>query len=302
MELDEINLRRLSITKFLINNGEMNSTKIAPFSSMAILNFHDAIEILFDIILEEYGESAKDYGFMECFKLINEHLKEKDLSPSMLKNQLNKLKDNRVNIKHKGIFPSDLDVQSAMKTTIRLFEEFCDKFFSISYDEIDLIYLLNDSKTKEYLLNIKTTDQMEDIVKNLSISFEYLMKDFEETKSIPQRKSPYKVFKHPQLSAKNLSIKDKKLEQYIKITNENLLLLEEHVKILSLGFDFNKYAQFRLYVPNATWIPPGEFEVNLIGDENLTQTQIEFCKNFIIECALILYANDFEVPQDWGMK
>lgn len=300
---EEIRMKRLSFAKYLVSIGDLNSENVIPFSATSILNYHDAIEFLFDLILEDNGLSSNDFSFMRCFDKINEIIESSNKTPSSLRGGLEKLKDRRVNLKHKGYFPSESDIQEAKSLTLNLFNEFCYKIYSLNYGEISLIYLLNDSKTKDYLLQVNENDDMETIVSNLSIAFEYLLKDYDETKKTPLRKSQYQFLKKEQLSCKKLKIdKNNPLKKYIENTNANLKSIAENMKILALGFDFNKYAQFRLYVPKAKLVPPGEFEPELTGNESLTNNQIEFCINFIIECALKLYSVDFKVPEDWGMN
>ena len=297
----ETKMRRLSLAKYLIELGSVSSKNNLPFAVTSILNFHDAIEIILDLIIEDSGQRSK-HQFMELVNQVNEILTNNKKDTISQTGSLDKLNKKRVSLKHNGSFPSEIDIQEAQIVTLGFFEEICEKYFEINPSDINLIYLLNDSNTKEYLLKVDINDDINNIVTNLSLAFEYLIKDFEDTKKAPLMKSPYKIFKHPQPSVNKLKIEDKNLKKYVKTTNENLKLLEEHVKILSLGFDFNKYAQFRLYVPKAILVSSGEFIVATLGNENLDELQITFCINFIIECALKLYSVDFEVPENWGMK
>ena len=298
----ETKMRRLSLAKYLITLGTIASENNLPFSATSILNYHDAIEIVLDLILEDNSCRNNNLSFMGLVNKVNEILTDNKEEIISQTGSLDKLNKKRVALKHNGSFPSERDIQEARIATSGFFEEICEKYFDLDQKDINLIYLLNESNTKEFLLKVNTDDDMENIVTNLSLAFEYLIKDYEDTKVALRRKSPYKIFKHQQPRASQLKIKDKALKQYVETTNENLALLEEHVKTISFGFDFNKYAQFRLYVPKATLVSPGEFEAIPTGHENLNQNQIEFCKNFIIECALKLYSVDFEVPNDWGMR
>lgn len=299
----ETKMRRLSLAKYLITLGTIASENNLPFSATSLLNFHDAIEIILDLILEENSCRNKNLSFMGLVSKVNEILTNNEKEVISQTGSLDKLNKKRVALKHNGSFPSERDIQEAQIATSGFFEEICEKYFEIEPKEINLIYLLNDSNTKEYLLKVNSNDDMENIVSNLSIAFEYLLKDYDETKKTPLRKSPYQFLKKPQLSYKDLKIdRNNPFKKYVENTNANLKSIEENMKILALGFDFNKYAQFRLYVPKATLIFPEEFEPELRGDESLTNNQIEFCINFIIECALKLYPVDFEVPEDWGMK
>ena len=174
---EEIKLKRLSFAKYLVSIGNLNSENVIPFSSTAILNYHDAIEFLFDLILEENGLSSNDLSFMGCFDKINEIIEENNKNPSLLRGGLEKLKDKRKNLKHKGYFPSENDIEEAKSLTNNLFIELCDKIYSLKYEEINLVHLLNDSKTKEYLLQINKNDDDTNIIRNLSLAFEFLLKN-----------------------------------------------------------------------------------------------------------------------------
>ena len=298
----ETKMRRLSLAKYLIEIGSVNSKNNLPFAVTSILNFHDAIEIILDLIIEDNGYKSK-HQFMELVNQVNEILTNNKKDTISQTGSLDKLNKKRASLKHNGSFPSEIDIQEAQIVTLGFFEEICEKYFEITPCDINLIYLLNDSNTKEYLLKVNPNDNMENIVSNLSIAFEYLLKAYDETKKTTLRKSPYQFLKKEQLSCKKLKIdKNNPLKKYIENTNANLKSIEENMKILALGLDFNKYAQFRLYVPKAKLVSPGEFEPEITGNESLTNNQIEFCINFIIECALKLYSVDFKVPEDWGMN
>lgn len=47
----EDRMRRLAFAKYLIEMGSINADNVLPYSATALLNFHDALEFLFDVIL-----------------------------------------------------------------------------------------------------------------------------------------------------------------------------------------------------------------------------------------------------------
>ncbi len=108
---------------------------------------------------------------------------------------LNKLKNKRVDIKHKGSFPSPQDIDEAKYTAMNLFKDFCFKLYGLNYEDINLIDLLDDSRTKECLLGIDYEDKHVNIVADLALAFELLLKDFEESKRSPFGFSPYQFLK-----------------------------------------------------------------------------------------------------------
>lgn len=51
MVSEEDRMRRLAFAKYLIEMGSINADNVLPYSATALLNFHDALEFLFDLIL-----------------------------------------------------------------------------------------------------------------------------------------------------------------------------------------------------------------------------------------------------------
>lgn len=298
---EEIRLKRLSFAKYLISIGNLNSENIIPFSAIAILNYHDAIEFLFELILEENGISSNKYKFMECFDEINNLIEKRNKSPSLLRVSLKKLRDIRANLKHKGYFPSENDIKEVKSLTNTLFIEICEKLYSYKYDDINLVHLLNDSKTKDYLLQINKTDDDKVVIKNLSLAFEYLLKDYENNKKTIYVKSPYQFLKKRPITAHDLKLNNKDpMKKFVDELNDNLFYLEENLKILAFGINFNEYAKFRNIVPDVTWFMSGVPMVNFRGNETINENELNFCLNFIIESALRMQQFDFEIPDNMG--
>lgn len=304
MVSEEDRMRRLAFAKYLIEMGSINADNVLPYSATALLNFHDALEFLFDLILDDngiYPKPGQEFYFMTMFNKCNGVLKKKGLDESSFGASLNKLKNKRVDIKHKGSFPSPQDIDEAKYTAMNLFKDFCFKLYGLNYEDINLIDLLDDSRTKECLLGIDYEDNHVNIVADLALAFELLLKDFEESKRSPFGFSPYQFLKKDQLSSSNLGIADiKPIKNYVDRTNENLKSLNENMKILALGIDYNKYVQFKFLIPaNIYWIFGSDEPQIYVGDfEPLTKKKIEFCKNFIIETALKLQQFDFNFKID----
>ena len=55
MVSEEDRMRRLAFAKYLIEMGSINADNVLPYSATALLNFHDALEFLFDLILDDNG-------------------------------------------------------------------------------------------------------------------------------------------------------------------------------------------------------------------------------------------------------
>lgn len=55
MVSEEDRMRRLAFAKYLIEMGSINADNVLPYSATALLNFHDALEFLFNLILDDNG-------------------------------------------------------------------------------------------------------------------------------------------------------------------------------------------------------------------------------------------------------
>ena len=309
MVSEQDRMRRLAFSKYLIEIGNINADNVLPFSATALMNFHDALEFLFGLILDDNGiyprKREEEFSFMDMFNKCNTLLKKKGYEKSSLGASLNKFKNKRVDIKHKGSFPSPQDIDEAKYTTINLFNDFCLKFYQLNYEDIDLIDILDDSRTKDCLLNIKDCTENNDIIYNFALAFEYLLKDFESSKTISGGRSPYALTKERQVDASEISLDNYgPISNYIDVTNDNIAELEKNLKIFAFGINYNKYAHFKFLIPvNVHWAG-NHYEPNLefiYKPLKLNSGHIEFCKNFIIESALKLQQFDFEIPDDFAL-
>ena len=289
MVSEEDRMRRLAFAKYLIEMGSINADNVLPFSATALMNFHDALEFLFGLILDDngiYPRKGEEFSFMNMFNKCNKLLKKKGYEKPSLGASLNKLNE-------------------AKYTTINLFNDFCLKFYQLNYEDIDLIDILDDSRTKDCLLNIKDCTENNDIIYNFALAFEYLLKDFESSKTISGGRSPYALTKERQVDASEISLDNYgPISNYIDVTNDNIAELEKNLKIFAFGINYNKYAHFKFLIPvNVHWAG-NHYEPNLefiYKPLKLNSGHIEFCKNFIIESALKLQQFDFEIPDDFAL-
>jgi hypothetical protein len=68
MAIDKIeSLRRLSFIKFLFNTGVEQSSKSEPLCNVAVLSFHDSIELFLQLACEHLNINASGANFMGYF-------------------------------------------------------------------------------------------------------------------------------------------------------------------------------------------------------------------------------------------
>lgn len=57
--LDEITLQRLGLIRYLYEGAMEESRKPEPFGLIAILKFHDSVELFLDLACDKFGVAAK---------------------------------------------------------------------------------------------------------------------------------------------------------------------------------------------------------------------------------------------------
>lgn len=298
----KIIIQRLAFSKYLLQKGNLESEGPDPLSSTCVLNYHDALEFVFDLVLTDKGINNNNLSFMQYFDKINEWLKNNGKIEISMRPSLAKLKDRRVNLKHKGLFPSKIDIEESKVIANSLFEELCKKVYELDVKDISLIELINNERVKGFIkkaVEIYPLNQKESIEK-ISISFEFLLRDYEQSKRNFFGKSPFHFGKKMTfLSAFHMKLKnDKQMNKFVDAVKESIEAIQETVKILAFGFDYKKYVKFRLIIPESRWFMGGDIpKVSLPEDAKISQNDFDFCISYLIECALKLQEFDFEIEK-----
>ena len=274
-------LGRLAFSKYLIQKGNEEALKPEPLSSLSILHYHDALELSFLLVLEDKNIKPKDMSFMTQYQKINERLKEEGKDQLSLKTSLGRLKDRRVNLKHKGLFPSKTDIEESRFTANSLFEELCKNVYGLNVEDISLVELIANERVRDYVkAAVKSyPEDQKTTGENLAISFEILIKDYEKSKR----------------GEKGIPLFDLG-DIYFEQEQSRISYIERVVEILALGLDYRKYVKFKNILPKTEWgIKQGVPIAYASEDFSISQEDFDFCVSYIVECALKLQEFDFEI-------
>ena len=77
---------------------------------------------------------------------------------------------------------------------------------------------------------------------------------------------------------------------------DSIVALQGSVKILILGLDYQRYAKFRLLTPFVSKVSDGKYYIHRIQRSkgmDLTEEDIQFCIDFVIESAITLQEFEF---------
>lgn len=296
--MDPTYLQRLSFIKYLFSIGLYQSNQPEPLCGVSILSFHDSVELFLELSSEKLNIGKNSQGFMDYWDMINNKTEDRVLTQKESMKRLNKA---RVNLKHHGIIPSKLDIESFRAVTQAFFNENCPTVFEIDFDNISLIDLIKFERPKEFLKKAKevfSKDLIKESLENLALSFEYLIIDYEKSIKDKLYRSPFFFGRSMEYLRGSL---DPNYNNYgVQDLTEAIESMQKALKVLSLGIDYRKYAKFDSIVP------PVQFLGNLenrkpyitMGEKiELRKEDLEFCIDFIIESSLKLQEFDFELSK-----
>ncbi|RZB32490.1 MAG: hypothetical protein AEth_00501 [Candidatus Argoarchaeum ethanivorans] len=295
-------IKRLAFAKYLIERGNQESVNSEPLSFIALLHYHDALELSFDLVLEDKGINTKDLGFMQYFERVNGWLRNNGKNEISLKPSLVRLKNRRVNLKHGGLFPSKMDIEESKFTANNTFEEICKNVYGLNAQKISLVELIENQRVNAFIkeaINSYDSDQRKSIEK-ISFSFEFLLRDYEQSKSDLFLKSPFYFGRNMTfLNSFHMGLNHRdKLSEFVDSVKESIEAMQKAVKILAFGLDYKKYIKFRLLIPEPIWCIGNDMpKVSLGQNTKISKEDFNFCINYLVECSLKLQEFDFEISK-----
>lgn len=296
-------ISRLAKIKYLYKIGIEQSKQVNALAGFSLLAFHDSAEMFLLLVLEEKGdprpknkrsEKISFMGFWDLFE---------DLT---LKESMDKLKERRKNIKHKGLFPSASDIEESRITITQFFRENTLKQFGEDFDSISLANLIEFPNIKEYVQKAETflnENNTYECLCNTRIGFEELLSTYESDK-MEWYNSIFNVGEKigtgfEKIVPRKEINKARWFEQVTKTTNA----MRDVLKISALGIDYKKYSLFNFLTPDiivACSIDGKKiFRLESADSfENKISLKVEdcrFCIDFVIDSALKLQEFQFNI-------
>lgn len=293
----EIIVRRLAIIKYLYNLGVQQSMQVDTVAGFSILSFHDCAEMFLLLVAENKGMKGEEV-FMNYWNKIPE---------LTLKESMRILKDRRVNIKHKGLFPSKSDIEISRITMADFLNQNTKIQFDMDFSSVSISSLISYNRVKEYIDAAEeylVKNDFYNCLVNAKIAFMELLSSYESSK-----RGKYHINSIVNVGRKigneyqKLIGHDRELgEQWFRNVSETMNRIREILKITALGIDYRKYAFFEYITPetNVYWtnnsseyhsMPKDYYESRF----NLRMSDCQFCIEFVIDSALKLQEFDYDI-------
>ena len=294
----EIIIRRLANIKYLYSIGVQQSLQVESVAGFSILAFHDCAEMFLLLVAENKGDNADKLHFMDFWD------KYPDLT---LKESMRNLKDRRVSIKHKGLFPSKSDIEISRITMADFLEQNTIKQFGIDFKDISISCLISYSKVKEYIDNAEKNcnkGEFYECLVNCKIAFLELLSTYKSSKC--QYHMGHSILDigdeigrdYKKLVGTNSNYGERWFRQVTETTNK----IREILKITALGIDYKKYSYFEFITPMTMlcWSEGEPTYISMPKDSykekyNISTRECHFCIDFVIDSAIKLQGFDYDI-------
>ena len=130
---------RLAFIKHLLSTAADHAQLPEPFSSKAVLELHDSVELFLQLLVEHLGVTlSKKSDFLEYWPAIAEKLAvDLPMQPAM-----KRLNQARVSLKHSGIRPSRDEIKDFAQKTVEFFDQACRLIFDVPLEGLSAISLV----------------------------------------------------------------------------------------------------------------------------------------------------------------
>lgn len=293
MTLSADDTHRLSLIRLLLNRAEEESRAGGPFSADAINRLHDVAEMYLALAVQvHHRKIPRDFlGYWDELEPLLGR-------PLAYRAQMQKFNKVRVNLKHYGVEPADREIEAARAAVVGLLHDESPDLFGIEFDDVNLSGFVRSDEGRQLLNSAEERWQQGDpseALADISDAFGVVISDYTERKLIGHRRS---VFKNASdmtfLSPFFRKVDRGKQRDFDEAVIKSLESLDYAVTLVGLGVDMRRYGRFRATVPIVVRMANGRRRVHRRHDDEVSDEDFEFCRDFVIATAIHLAAFDYD--------
>lgn len=310
--LDANAIKRLMIIKMFYGQGVEQARLPYPLSMGAVLTFHDSVELFLnlaaDVLNVDLGVKPE---FLSYWSGLAKGPDGVNLTSRGRMDSLNKL---RVGFKHSGNLPNQLDIERSARAVEGFFEDNTPTVFGMSFTDITMVDLIVQEKAREFASKAAESRKREDYTDSIAWSceaFDWLLDDYVSRKRSGFNPSPY-TFEdswRPRTNAEHFSIPrgygqhdrqdnywKEDLQNVIRDQAKTIQLMQQGLRVMSLGIDYSKYARLARLRPHIIYT--GREALRIIHAREgvgVSDDDCRFAEDFVISTAIQLASADYEV-------
>lgn len=275
---------RLAFVRYLYDQGVGQARQPEPFSATAVLSFHDAVEQFLRLAADHTGISlSKNITFAGYWKELEPGLS----APLPGRGPMERLNDVRVKFKHHGIAPSRSAIEQFRGDTTTFFTDATPLVFGVNFGNVDMASLVTRVETARTLADAQTHADAGDLpaaMAGLMIAFTEMIAYYSGQQPGGQE-SPFRF--GPTIGEyRNKDTRDDHRRQTEALSAASIEI-QQAMRMLALGIDYNRYAQFKVLAPSPTRFMDGRTSyVVQESHRRVTDADYQFSRNFVIESTI----------------
>lgn len=307
----EVLVRRLGFIRYLYEGAVQQSHQSGLRQATSILTFHDAVEMALVLGLLHHDLRLRDQNFSQYWRELEEA--GVTLTQRSTMETMNRV---RVDLKHRGIMPAQVEIESARVHVRDFFVENIPIMFGLNLEDASLVPMVFYTEARGHLEQAEVQMKQHlynDAMTKIAFAFHALIEEYETRISNTYGRSPYvfsqvsdydpghwgsgfggtfggvggaNIFGEP-----TTDLGDRwRQEELVRFANEvsqALGLMQRGLKILSLGLDYNRYARFTHLTP-AVNRRDGQWTSGALNRPEATLQECQDCLDFAINAALRL--------------
>jgi len=287
-ELTPEKYRRLALIRELYLRGVEQSQLAGPVGAASILAFHDAVELFAHMAATHQGlQPQPNARFVDYWKSVE------GLQEATPMDALNRA---RVGLKHHGIFPDALSVESLRAAVTAFFRDSTPPVFGVEFDALSMVDLIAFTQTRSAIETADNFANEENWVRaliHLGFAFHELLHEFREPGASPFSEWP--SF-YASVSGEGDLVDDVN-EAMNDLGNEvgyEVSRLEDAIELVAIGVDLRRWQQFTRWTPpvfrksendRPTFDPAWGAHAE---GQGFGRDQFDFCREFVIDSAMRL--------------
>ncbi|MFJ2199293.1 hypothetical protein [Streptomyces violaceusniger] len=287
--LSQPTIQRLAFVRFLHEQGIAQSAQPEPLSASAVLSFHDAVEHFLLLSADHFGVNLpSNMKFLEYWEKLKPKLPTGQELPS--KQALNRLNKLRVDLKHHGNIPSSQAIAQAKADVTTFFTDATLMIFEVDFRTVDMTHLVTRPETVRLLHEAQTHADLADTVSALAglvLTFEELLEYYTARIHASWGRSPFAFGNRVPSFRPTREERNTPTSRHIKALTETSSKLQQAMRVIALGIDYTRYAQFNAMTPAVNHYADGKVTFSVTEwHESLADDDYQFARIFVIESAL----------------
>jgi hypothetical protein len=279
-------MRRLAIVKYLHTQALEQERKGGPLAGLALLPFHDAVELFLQVAAETHSltmTSQQRTEFMAYW-----HAFSKASLPLPYEPQMRHFNDARVAVKHKGLLPIQQQIEEFRSVVTAFLTDATPKVFQTEFDSISLSSLVRSDDVRSSLQAAETATeagQFGEALEQAAKAFHLSLRN-------------YRWFETPRLfdptdTARDLWQRGQSLSDFNFTRSFEAVArmgedLGEAITILAYHLDYNGYRYLRTYGPVIHIVGLGGMAADWTQEPTTDRSIVDRCVAFAVDAALRL--------------